>query len=453
MKKITFMNTAMIKVDPMYRGTRKLLQPLDIMYAINTLDHEQYRCRFIEMALENLLDEDISNEDVFIVSTTTSYLQWNNYFLSLRNIDQVLNLLQQKRRDKNYKLIIFGPHCINHYKYFTDRGVDIVIVGEPESVLSEVVYKSLNNESLNDFENVVTKEKLLQGFIPRTLQVDMRNIPSPNWEICGSHEYSAHNSPKVFQKGFLYETSRGCPFQCSYCNTETHRRLYRTKPVEQIKHDLERMVYEHGAEYVYFIDESFGYDDEWVDRLLPILKEIPVEWGCQGNIKFTTPEKLLKMAEAGCISMEFGLETFNNEILKSVRKSNDLTRVRELIDAALNAGISPLLFLLIGLPGETLDSLEKTVDFLGTLKPGFRFSTGIPTPYPNTHYYRQGIEQGIIKPGQNDESLYLLSGTINNNLVWDRNQMNIFLNDYGPNIWGTPQNIKRFSVDVFKMFK
>ncbi|TKJ02199.1 radical SAM protein, partial [Bacillus cereus] len=271
--------------------------------------------------------------------------------------------------------------------------------------------------------------------------------------ICEKMDYSAHNSPKVFNRGFLYETSRGCPFQCSYCNTETHRRLYRKKSIVKIKRELEEMVYKHGAEYVYFIDESFGYDNDWITKVIDVLKDLPVEWGCQGNLKFTTPEKLRKMAESGCINMEFGFETFNYDILKKSKKINDLDRAKEVLESAIDVGISPVLFLLVGLPGESLETLKNTVDFLKSLRSGFRFSTGIPIPYPNTEYYRKGVKEGIIKPGQDDESLYELSGIIGNNLFWNIEKKNEFFNKYGPNIWGNKLNLERFENDLFDCFE
>ncbi|MCL6525141.1 MAG: B12-binding domain-containing radical SAM protein [Thermoflavifilum sp.] len=361
-------------------------------------------------------------------------------------------MIREKERNE-FKIIVIGPHAVNHFRYFIERGVDAVIVGEPELTIDDVAKSLVSGDKELNLSNVATAHTVSMGITPIPVQVrDLADLPFLNWSICEGIDYDAHNSPKTFNRGFLYEASRGCPFQCIYCNTETHRRTYRKKPIERIQQELTLAVYEYGAEYIYFIDESFGYDDEWTYNLLEFLRDLPVQWGCQGNLKFTYPEKLSRMAEAGCVSMEFGLETYDAHILKMARKNNNLEAASQLIDHAIDVGISPLLFLLVGLPGETLESLRRTVEFLKSLKPGFRFSTGVPIPYPNTEYYRLGVREGKIREGQNDESLYELAGTIGNQLCWNLENKNRFIARYGPNVWGTKRNIEQFERDLMSCF-
>ncbi|TKJ05521.1 hypothetical protein FC702_10465, partial [Bacillus cereus] len=195
MQKVTFLNCSMKNANGKYRGTRKPLQPLDIMYIYNTFKSNNYKCKFIEQEKIDIKKEDLLNEDVFLICTTNSYLTWNNHFLSLININNLLEYIYKIRTKKNFKIVIFGPHAINHYEYFIKKyKVDAVIIGEPDLTVEPVVDALIHNNSLDGFKNVVTADKLNGKFRPIPSQVEnLDDLPMPNWEICEKMDYSAHN--------------------------------------------------------------------------------------------------------------------------------------------------------------------------------------------------------------------------------------------------------------------
>ncbi|POB10201.1 radical SAM protein [Sulfobacillus sp. hq2] len=440
-EKVVFVNVDLRNIDNLFQGTREPLQPLDLMYAANTFDQQRYETVYVHDALENFGLLKTLQFSVVVMSTTNSYLQWNNHNLSLDGVLTLLERFERLRKHKDFYLVVVGPHSLSHYLLIVNKGADAVIVGEPDVTVAPVVEALLRGESLHGFDNVITP--LTINDQPRPIAVaNLNTLPTPRWEFCTGKKFDAHNAPASFENGFLYELSRGCPFQCIYCNTIDFRRNFRVKSPQTIDRDLAIMTREFQAKYVYFIDESFGYDDAWFQEVMPVVKKHSLNWGCQGNMKFTNESKLRQMADAGCLSMEFGFETFNPTALRYAHKSNDLNRAHELFSSAIKVGISPLLFMLIGLPGETLDTTLATVDFLESLPEGFRFSIGIPTPYPRTRYYELGVQQGLISPGDTGDMLYNVSGKIGTSLRWrNEDSQRRFVAKFGPNNWGNRSTI------------
>jgi len=108
--------------------------------------------------------------------------------------------------------------------------------------------------------------------------------------------------------GAEMEASRGCPFTCTFCAKTNHRDRYRRRPLSTIAAELDDLIAK-GVGYVYFIDEIFL---PW-NELIELLTERPVRFGIQTRIDLWSPEQLDRLGEAGCVSIEAGIESVSEE--------------------------------------------------------------------------------------------------------------------------------------------
>ncbi len=437
--KIGFIPTSFKEFPNEFQGSHLLEEPLDLMYCAGALNN-YFDCKLVQ----DLNDDGLgclNDCDILVFSTTNSYLQYNNYPLGLGQFKLIWEKVQAVENfDKIYKVVI-GPHVIHHKEELLQMGANMVFSGEAEMEAALHILNLANNGKavLNNYSHSVVS--------------NLDDLPCPAYSLTSSGLYRAHNCiPNIHMYGHLYEASRGCPYKCSFCNTITHRRQYRTKSPRKIYDDLSYLCTVSSHRYVYFIDESFAFDYNWFLELSTFLKKMPLHFGCQANLKFMNLELLDLMKECGFVSLEFGFESASEKILRQVGKDNRLRDAAEVVNYAASIGLNPLLFLIFGLPGETKNTIEETVEFLYGLDARVRTSIALPTAYPGTGLYKKGVELGVLNSDMKDDVLYEFNGQIGHDLMMASEFKDSFLSKYGPNNYLTDDFVIGLRNDLAKLF-
>jgi coproporphyrinogen III oxidase-like Fe-S oxidoreductase len=185
---------------------------------------------------------------------------------------------------------------------------------------------------------------------------------------------------------------------------------------------------------------------------MPVLTELPLTYGCQGNLAFASPEKFDAMVKAGFVNVEFGYETANEEVVKGLGKNNRAGRSADLINYAADAGLSPVLFAQVGLPGENAETLRESVAFLRRLRPEVRVSVALTTPYRGTRLWREGVAAGQIPESLNGIDLYRFTGRIGHELSFEQEAAERFADDFGPNHRLTPEFLDSLEHSLTSLF-
>jgi anaerobic magnesium-protoporphyrin IX monomethyl ester cyclase len=195
-------------------------------------------------------------------------------------------------------------------------------------------------------------------------------------------------------------SSRGCPYQCIYCLEPWvfyGKRSYRARTAESVVDEMEYLVREYGVKEIYFDDSSFSVDQERVKRICETIKErgLRVYWSCMADAKLTQ-DTLNAMKEAGCIAIKFGVESADPRILENIQKHVNLDNVRNVVRLLKKAGIESHATYMFGLPGETRETMRKTMEFAFSLGTDTaQFSVAIP--YPGTKFHEMAVEEGWLK--------------------------------------------------------
>jgi anaerobic magnesium-protoporphyrin IX monomethyl ester cyclase len=231
---------------------------------------------------------------------------------------------------------------------------------------------------------------------------ELNELPLPAWRLFKLERYT-NLQPTVDQvKGLSLPilTSRGCPYRCSYCSQIGPRR-WRARSVESVIAEWRWLVQEVGAAEIGVLDDSFNIDRKRVldicDRLAQEhLNHVP--WiminGIRANL--ADEEVLGAMKRAGCIRTAFGVESGNQAILDSVvDKHLTLDQVRSAFSAARTVGMETIGFFIIGMPGETEETMDDTIRFACELDPVVA-NFSIATPFPGTQMYETVKAQGRI---------------------------------------------------------
>jgi anaerobic magnesium-protoporphyrin IX monomethyl ester cyclase len=231
---------------------------------------------------------------------------------------------------------------------------------------------------------------------------ELNEMPFPAWHLFKLQRYT-NLQPTVDQvDGFSLPilTSRGCPYRCSYCS-QIGPRLWRARSVDSVVAEWQWLVKEHGAGEIGVLDDSFNINRQ---RVLDISERLVdegldhVPWiminGIRANL--ADEEVLGAMKRAGCLRTAFGVESGNQAILDSVvDKHLTLDQVRAAFRAARAVRLETIGFFIIGMPGETEETMEDTIRFACELDPVVA-NFSIATPFPGTDMYETVRTRGRI---------------------------------------------------------
>lgn len=308
-------------------------------------------------------------------------------------------------------VILGGPHPTSLPEESAAKPfVDVVVRGEGEATWLELlsVFEAgdWNVDSLSPVTGITYQAEVGEVIStpdrPSIPVEELNEMPMPAWHLFRLDRYT-NLQPTVDQvdgPSLPILTSRGCPYRCTYCSQIGPRR-WRARSVESVVTEWRWLVRDLGAAEIGVLDDSFNIDRQ---RVLEICQRLvdeglnQVPWiminGIRANL--ADEEVLGAMKRAGCIRAAFGVESGNQQILDSVvDKHLTLDQVRSAFKAARAVGMETIGFFIVGLPGETEETMDDTIRFACELDPVVA-NFSIATPFPGTQMYETVKAQGHL---------------------------------------------------------
>lgn len=315
-----------------------------------------------------------------------------------------------RSRFPRIKILMGGVHPTIFYKQLVDEGIcDFVIRGEGESSVVALA----REQSLGTIPGLTWREP--GGDVIANLQsgnfVVLNELPFPSYDKLPMKLYrsalgAAKRSPSI---GMI--TSRGCPGRCTFCYSGMFGSKIRFMSAEKI---LEHVVYlksHYGIREISFYDDTFTAHRKRIEDLcrMIISERIDISWSCFARVDSVNPGLLRLMKEAGCHQICYGFESADEDILRAINKRIDDNEKSNAILWTKEAGIDIRGAFMLGNPGETETSMQKTIDY--SKKIGIQFAMyNITTPFPGTALFESAMESGMLS--HTDWSLYDLAHPI-----------------------------------------
>ena len=292
---------------------------------------------------------------------------------------EIANALKESRTD--IMTVLGGPHAnAMRNKCLTEaRGVDAVIVGEAENSLAEMVLAVKNSDKLDAIEGLYMRgmKRSNLGSIRPTSEVDLSMLPFPAWDL--------------FPRSGTYPimSDRGCPYKCVFCSHNLLRHV-RSRPVESVIEEIRWLHRDFAPKCINFEDETFGLRLDRAEKLLASLiefnKHAKIRFKAQTRVDNVSADLLALMHRAGFEYLELGVESGDPAILENSGKGIRIEQVEKAVAMAKRAGIKVWLKFIIGLPGETSETVRRTIEFAVKLNPD-RLSVAIIVAYPGSKIY------------------------------------------------------------------
>lgn len=285
-----------------------------------------------------------------------------------------------------------GPHVT----FMPERSLqecpdaDLVVRGEAEQTIQELVQTL---ESSSDLRGVRGLTFRLQGGIvsspERPLQEDLDQLPPPAWSLLPLARYRALQG-KV---GVL--SSRGCTYGCIFC--VGHRMVGKKGRFRDPRKVVDEMEWLARVGF-----SSIGIDDDLFtlkrSHAMAVCEELksrklPITWHAFARVDTVSPDLLAAMADAGCTDLLYGVESGSQETLDRIGKGITLEQVRRAVEMGKRAGLRIFASFVLGLPGETKESLRRTAHFARSL--GCQYGFHVLSPFPGTRIWEEAEALGV----------------------------------------------------------
>ncbi len=368
---------------------------LGLAYIAATSEKRGDDVRILDMEVENTpLPQVVAELAPEVIGITANTIQ----------IKAAWRVAQELKQNTGATIVLGGPHPTFLPAESVERPeIDIVVRSEGEVTWLDLCTRLESGDSLQEVQGITYQQdgKVIDN-PDRPVITDVGSLPFPAYHLFKMDRYTNLQPTLDHIEGGSYSllTSRGCPYRCTYCSQILPRR-WRARSPKSVVAEWRWLVKDLGAEEIGVLDDSFNIDRE---RVLAICDLIIAEgldhvpWiminGIRANL--VDEELLGKMREAGCIRTAFGVESGNQRILDTViDKHLTLDQVRAAFKAAKAVGMETIGFFIIGLPGETEETMEDTIRFACELDP-IVANFSMATPFPGTEMYNQVLEKGRL---------------------------------------------------------
>ncbi len=280
---------------------------------------------------------------------------------------------------------------------------DIIVQGEGEATIVELAHRLERDLPWEDVQGISYLKDGTCVSTPRRFLLSVDYMPWPAYDLFPMEYYRLASSPNADKTDFVMPvaSARGCTFRCNFCyRMDTG---FRPRHIDSIVMEIEFLQKRYGITYIDFSDELLMSSQQRVwslcERFLQMKHSF--KWSCNGRLNYASMEVLHKMKEAGCVFINYGIESFDDASLRRMNKHLTTKEIVEGVENTVAAGISPGLNVIWGNIGENLRTLHQTMDFLLRYADTSQLRTIRPvTPYPGSDLFTYAVEKGLLKDAE-----------------------------------------------------
>jgi len=340
-------------------------------YSVSILD-----CNALQIGLDNIEKYLPVAFPRFVGITATT--------ITIDNALEVAKIVKKKYPET--KVIIGGVHStVRPEEVLSSNEVNYAIMGEGEYSLLEL----LSNKSPEEVKGIGFKKDgriIINPIQPMVLDLD--SLPFPAYDLLPMNSYYPASGVYKRKPSFGIITSRGCPGRCTFCKGNFLGDRIRLRSAQKIVEEIMLLQKKYGTRDITFYDDTFTSNRIRVKDFcsLVLKNNLDLTWCCFSRVDTVDFETLQEMKKAGCHQVMYGVESGDQEILNNIKKRITLKQVEETVAATKRAGIEVRLAFMIGNPGETEETIKKTIKYAIFLDPDM-VTFNITTPFPGTEMF------------------------------------------------------------------
>ena len=407
MTRLLFSHSYFLRFDPKQWKQGQPYPPLGTLYAASFMRANGFDVAVHDILLANGPDDILPSLQQNKPGYFIIYDDGFNYLtkMCLTNMREAAFKMIGLAKSNGCKVVVSSSDSTDQFKKYLDAGADVVLMGEAEQSLLELVRAWENNDDLSQVAGLAFKksgEIVRTG--PRQLIKDLDSLPLPAWDLI---DLSAYRQMWMNNAGYFsinIGTTRGCPFKCNWCAKPIYGNRYHSRSPQHVISELRLLKNLTDFEHVWFCDDIFGLKPGWVQQFADLVEneDLRFRFKIQSRADLLVqPAYVESLARAGCEQVWMGAESGSQKILDAMDKGIRVEQIEEATSLLKKHGIQPCFFIQFGYLGETRDDIRSTIRMINKLMP-YEIGISVSYPLPGTGFYEKVKAELVDKTNWTD---------------------------------------------------
>jgi radical SAM superfamily enzyme YgiQ (UPF0313 family) len=332
----------------------------------------------------------------FIDETKPDIIGIYSTLMTRWNILGIIAFVKMSFYRREITIIIGGPDARYHANDYLDFGADIIVPGEGDEVLPEIidVFSSRWMKKLADVRGIYVRGtwggdmKNRFVFTGERKPMDIRDVPIPDYSEIDVPSYLEHWKSKHGYFSMTINSMRGCPYSCNWCCKSVFGNTYRRRDAVAVVDEMELLINKFHPDQVWFTDDVFTISKEWLKEFNSEIQKrnvvLPYECVTRSDCLDDEVAELLKIS--GCSKVWIGAESGSQHVIDLMNRRIDLVWTSRMINSIKSHGMLVGTFIMLGYHGEKKKDILKTARFLKRTLPD-EFTVGTAYPIKGTKYF------------------------------------------------------------------
>ncbi len=382
--------------DPKEQLIMRPYPPLGILYISAYLEQHNFTNEVFDSTFSSLeeLKNHLQHDPPDLIGIYTN-------LMTKLNVLKIINFIKNSPSLQHTKIILGGPEVRNHKAKFLEYGADIIVFGEGEETMLEIVtgYSAETNPDLQSIAGIAFKNA--NGNVitnaERVLIKDINQLPFPNRNKIALQKYfdvwkKTHGISMV-----NVSTMRGCPYSCKWCSRAVYGSSYRRRNPKLVADEIESLQQNYQFDKIWFVDDVFTINPRWLREFANEIQlrnlNISYEIITRADRLNETAVQLLK--QSGCFRVWIGAESGSQKIIDAMDRRVRVEEVRSMIQLVKSYGMEAGTFIMLGYPGEDEKDIKETLYHLKSSDPD-QFTITVAYPIKGTPLYTE-VENIFVK--------------------------------------------------------
>lgn len=291
------------------------------------------------------------------------------------------------------KLLAGGPHATLLPEEPLGYGFDAVVVGEGEPTIVEAVQALLGKTPMDSVQGLVYRDssRRVRHNPPRPLIANLDALPLPARHLANAEDYGPPTNRNFHSNIF---TSRGCTAKCAFCAGGLFGRKFRFRSADGVVQEMVMLHQQYGISHFFFVDDAMTMNRDRMKKICRRLldERLGFTWNMMTRIDTVREDLLDLAARAGCVQIDYGVESGSPATLKKIHKAHTVEMVKRVVPLTRRYGIRPMVFFILGFPWDDPRSMDETLQLMVELAPHVEFHPAIASiliPFPGTEIYER----------------------------------------------------------------
>lgn len=370
--------------------------PLGILYISSYLTSKG-----IENTVFDTTFSSVSEFKNYILQERPAVIAFYTNLMTKLSVLQLIAFIKNEACCQHTKIVLGGPDVTHNCDKYLLNGADVIVIGEGEQTMAELVpaLKSDTDLSLIDGIAFFNHQQTLIKTKGREKMKSLEDLPSPNRAAIPVDKYLETWKTYHGKSSMTVSTQRGCPYTCKWCSTAVYGQSYRRRPAKKVAEELKLLKDTYKPDAIWFVDDVFTVSHRWLqefhDEVIKQNAVIPFE--CITRAERLNDDVLALLKSAGCFRIWIGAESGSQDIIDEMDRRVDVDMVKSMIQKTNAFGIETGTFIMLGYPKETIEDINKTIQYLKDANPT-HYTITIAYPIKGTGLYQQIEDDITVQP-------------------------------------------------------